>query len=314
MQPMRLLVTGGAGCLGSNLVERYLLQGYEICVIDNFSTANREALPIEQGLKVVEGDIYDNDLVSGAFEEFRPTHVIHSAAAYKDPDDWLEDARTNLIGMINVIRASQASAIKQLINFQTALCYGEPKSTPISIDHGLHPVSSYGISKVAGELYLRSSGLNFVSIRLATVLAPRFVIGAVPTFYKRLKNGQPCFCSDTIRDFLSVNDFFRLIDKILEIGSPSGVFNASPGIGVSMKYIHDCIARKLGVEVEVEPEIIPAGIDDVREVVLDPGETQRVFGWEATESFEEALDFMIDWYESHGLSSVYSHVRRPQGQ
>src|SRR3954453_21129067 len=97
---MRILITGGAGCLGSNLIEHWLPQGHEILVIDNFATGRREVVPALKGLALVEGSIADRNLVARSFDEFKPTHVVHSAASYKDPVDWPEDAATNVTGTI----------------------------------------------------------------------------------------------------------------------------------------------------------------------------------------------------------------------
>ena len=108
---MRLLLTGGAGCLGSNLVERLLPGGHEILVLDNFATGRREVVPDVAGLSVIEGSIADSGLVDRCFADFEPTHVIHSAASYKDPDDWREDARTNIEGTINVVNAARRSGV-----------------------------------------------------------------------------------------------------------------------------------------------------------------------------------------------------------
>ena len=96
MKPMRILITGGAGCLGSNLIERYLPDGHSICVIDNFATGKREVIPKIKGLSLVEGTISNQDLVDKTFDQFKPSHVIHSAASYKNPLDWREDIRTNV--------------------------------------------------------------------------------------------------------------------------------------------------------------------------------------------------------------------------
>ena len=115
---MRLLITGGAGCLGSNLIERYFPLGHEICVIDNFATGKAEAVPPQERLRVVEGSIADRGLVNKVFKEFKPTHVIHSAASYKDPSDWVEDTSTNILGSIHIAKASQEAGIQRLINFQ----------------------------------------------------------------------------------------------------------------------------------------------------------------------------------------------------
>src|SRR6476620_8197162 len=102
---MRVLITGGAGCLGSNLVEHWLPEGHDVLVIDNFATGKAGALPPGAKVQLVEGTIADRDLVSRTFREFKPTHVVHSAASYKDPSNWCEDVATNVLGIINVIDA-----------------------------------------------------------------------------------------------------------------------------------------------------------------------------------------------------------------
>ena len=147
---MNILITGGAGCLGSNLIEHWLPQGHEILVIDNFATGRREVLPPVEGLMVREGSIADAALVDERFEQFNPEIVVHSAAAYKDPDDWAEDTATNVTGTINVARAAARAGVQRLINFQTALCYGRPERVPIPVNHQERPFASYGISKTAG--------------------------------------------------------------------------------------------------------------------------------------------------------------------
>ena len=119
---------------------------------------------------------------------------FHSRRAYKDPANWREDIATNVEGTQRH-RSRASDSVDRIINFQTALCYGRPESSPIPVDHPLRPFTSYGISKVAGEHYLAMSGLPFVSLRLANVTGPRLAIGPIPTFYKRLQGGQACFCT-----------------------------------------------------------------------------------------------------------------------
>src|SRR3954468_4228877 len=114
---MRILITGGAGCLGSNLVEHWLPQGHEILALDNFATGKREVLPPVARLTVVEGSVADASTVDRVFSEFRPDVVVHSAAAYKDPADWREDAATNVLGSIRVARASEKAGTNRLVNF-----------------------------------------------------------------------------------------------------------------------------------------------------------------------------------------------------
>lgn len=307
---MRLLITGGAGCLGSNLIERFYPNGYEICVIDNFATGKREVVPEQPGLMVIEGSIADAEVVSKTFENFQPTHVIHSAAAYKDPSDWAEDNRTNVLGTINVAKAALKAEVKRFINFQTALCYGRPSIVPIPVTHPLAPFTSYGISKTAGESYLLQAGLPLISFRLANICGPRLAIGPIPTFYKRLKAGQSCFCSDTERDFLDMSDFFRLMDLALHDDAPNGAFNVSTGEGHSIHDVFQAVADYLGIAVPDVP-IMPARADDVPRVVLDPTSTEKTFGWKAKVGFFETIRNQLHWYDQVGMSDIFSHLASP---
>jgi UDP-glucose 4-epimerase len=308
---VRILITGGAGCLGSNLVENYLPQGHEILAIDNFATARREVLPDVPGLTVVCGTIADRDLVDGAFARFAPTHVIHSAAAYKDPGNWREDAATNIDGTINIIDAARRAEVKRFVNFQTALCYGRPERIPIPVDHPTRPITSYGITKTAGEAYVAISGLSWVSLRLANIAGPRLAIGPIPTFYQRLKAGQKCFCTDAVRDFLDMVDFVDLMDSVLHEDAPIGTFNVSTGIGHSIKEVFEAVAAHLGIEPMTPVPVVPVGEDDVPAVVLDPARTQSLLGWEAKIDFSETVRRMLCWYDAHGVSATYSHLRPP---
>ena len=307
---MKFLITGGAGCLGSNLIEYFLPQGHEILVIDNFSTGKKEVVPEMPGLKVIAGSISDAALVNRAFSEFKPTHVIHSAAAYKDPANWIEDSETNIVGTINVAKASLEHRVERLINFQTALCYGRPEILPIPVTNPLRPFTSYGISKTAGEAYLMQSGLPVVSLRLANICGPRLAIGPIPTFYKRLKAGQGCFCSDSVRDFLDMSDFFELMDSILGDEETTGVFHVSTGEGHSILDVFKTVAEYLDMEAPEVP-IVPVGSDDVAQVVLDPRATEIAFGWKARKGFKETIYNQLKWYDEYGVNDIFSHLALP---
>ncbi|WLA86081.1 NAD-dependent epimerase/dehydratase family protein [Bradyrhizobium elkanii] len=309
---MRIIITGGAGCLGSNLIEHWLPQGHEILVIDNFATGKREVVPALPGLTLIEGSIADRNLVASAFEKFQPTHVVHSAASYKDPANWREDIATNVDGTANVIDAARAAGAVRILNFQTVLCYGRPESTPIPVEHPLRPFTSYGISKVAGEQYLAMSGLPYVSLRLANVTGPRLAIGPIPTFYKRLKAGQGCFCSDAQRDFLDMSDFLAAVDLAMAEQAPTGVFNVSSGIGNSIKEIYDLVRSHLGLPADPDVKVVPVGDDDVPSVVPDPSRTRAAFGWQARVPFDETIRRLLAWYDAHGVSDVYSHLAAPK--
>lgn len=311
---MRILITGGAGCLGSNLTERYLEAGHDVLVLDNFATGHRGSLPdAHPGFTTVEGSVTDQALVERLFADFGPTHAIHSAAAYKDPDDWREDTRTNVEGTINVVAAAKASGVSRFVNFHTALGYGRPEKLPIPADAPARPFTSYGISKQAGENYLAMSGLPFVSLRLANVTGPRLAIGPIPTFYTRLKAGKPCFCARTVRDFIDMDDFFSVMDRVMADGAPTGVFNVSTGTGHTIREIFDIVVDHLGIELkDPVPEVDP-GPDDVPAVVLDPSATMSAFGWRPDYSFEETIRRMLAWYDLHGVTAIYSHLKMPAG-
>ena len=305
---MRILITGGAGCLGSNLVEHWLPQGHEILVIDNFATGKREVVPAIEGLMVREGSVADQSLVNACFSDFAPQLVVHSAAAYKNPDDWVEDARTNVIGSILVARAARAFGAARLINFQTTLCYGRPERLPIPTNHPLAPVSSYGITKTAGEQYTLLSGVPTLSLRIANVTGPRLAIGPIPTFYKRLKAGQSCFCSDTSRDFLDMSDFLAFMDLAVDAKAPVGIFNVSSGEAHAIKEIFDLVCDHLKLGSSDVP-LVPAAADDVPVVSLDVSETQRAFGWRARVGFAETIRRQLAWYDQFGVSEVFSHLK-----
>jgi len=305
---MRILITGGAGCLGSNLIEHWLPKGHQIQVIDNFATGKREVVPKVQGLTVTEGDVANEELVNKTFDSFRPDLVVHAAAAYKDPDNWIEDARTNVIGSANVARASKKFGAKRLINFQTALCYGRPKQLPIPADHPTAPFTSYGITKTAGEQLMLVSGLPTLSLRIANVTGPRLAIGPIPTFYKRLKAGQSCFCSDSSRDFLDMSDFLTFMDLAIQSKVETGVYNVSSGEAHSIKEIFDLVTEYLGLEFQEVP-VVPVGDDDVPVVFLDPSKTAEAFDWVAQVNFKETIHRQLAWYDQHGISDVFSHLK-----
>jgi nucleoside-diphosphate-sugar epimerase len=307
---MRILITGGAGCLGSNLIEHWLPQGHEIFVIDNFATGKREVVPTMPRLTVREGTIADEGLVSQCFAAFKPDVVVHSAAAYKDPDDWIEDSRTNVIGSANVAKAAKAQDVGRLINFQTALCYGRPQQLPIPNTHPTAPFTSYGITKTAGEQFMLLSGVPTLTLRIANVTGPRLAIGPIPTFYKRLKAGQNCFCSDTSRDFLDMSDFLAFMDLAVQPNAPIGTFNIASGEAHSIKEIFDLVSEYLGLG-RIEVPVVPPAADDVPVVSLDASETQRIFGWVAKVDFADTIRRQLQWYDEYGISDVFSHLKAP---
>jgi len=148
---MKVFITGGAGFIGSHLADRLLARGDEVLVVDNYETGRRDNLSEHEKLKVIEGTITDVDLIGSLLNDFKPDLVIHAAASYKDPHNWVGDEMTNAVGTAIVVQAAQRAGCERLIYFQTAMCYGlKPLEQPITLQHPLLAGgSSYAISKTA---------------------------------------------------------------------------------------------------------------------------------------------------------------------
>jgi UDP-glucose 4-epimerase len=308
---LKVLITGGAGFIGSHLADRLLARGDEVLVIDNFATARRDNLRPHDSLELVEGSIVDRNLVEETWERFGPDIVAHAAAAYKDPEHWQEDAATNAAGTANVVKASVAAGVDRLVYFQTALCYGlHPLEQPISLEHPLRPEeSSYAISKTAGEYYVRLSGLDWVSLRLANAYGPRNVSGPLPTFFHRLTNDKPCFVMDTRRDFIFVDDLIDLVELAVDGRGESGVYHASSGSDYSIKQLFDATVAALGIELDEEVEVRDRHPDDAFTILLDPSRTREQFGWEPKTPLEEGVEAAVTYYRDFGIEETYTHLK-----
>jgi UDP-glucose 4-epimerase len=307
-----VLVTGGAGFIASHIIDKLLERGDSVLVVDNFATARRDTLPEPRdGLRLEEGTIADTGYVDGLFESFRPDVVVHAAAAYKDPEDWDEDARTNAVGTANVVQASERSGVGRFVYFQTALCYGlHPLEQPITLSHPLDPAaSSYAVSKTAGEWYVRLSKLDWISLRLANVYGPRNLSGPLPTFFQRLTEGKPVFVMDTRRDFVFVDDLVAVALKAIEGRGEKGVYHVSSGSDVSIKELFDSTISAMGVELDEEVEVRPRNPDDAPSILLDPSKTERDFDWAARTPLEEGVTKAVDYYREFGVAETFTHLK-----
>lgn len=304
----RIVITGGAGTLALNIVQYWLPKGFQFLLLDNFATSSRGAVPDDRGVTFVQGSVADEQWLKEQIINFAPDIIIHSAAAYKDPDDWSEDAKTNVLGTINVLAAAQACQVEKLINLQTALVYGEPQQNPVSVAHATAPITSYGITKLAGEQFLQLGTVPWVSLRLANICSPGLAIGPIPTFYQRLKAQKSCFCTQASRDFLDIDDFLALLELILLKPDINGIFNVSTGQATTIKQVYHAIQRYLKMGADTIPEH-PVGEDDIAHMVLDPQETMRQFDWQAKIGFEQMLLKQLQWYDKHGVSKTYSHLK-----
>lgn len=308
---MRVLITGGAGFIGSHLADQLLARGDQVVVIDNYATGRRDNLAPNDNLVIFEGSIADNGLVQHIFEAFPPDVVIHAAAAYKDPDDWAEDARTNALGSCHVVRAAQRAQVKRFIYFQTALCYGlNPIEQPITLQHPVQPAdNSYAISKTAGEQYVASSGLDYISFRLANAYGPRNLSGPLPTFYHRLTHNQPCYVMDTRRDFIYVDDLVEAVVMAVDGQGQTGGYHISSGADYAIKELFDAAVKAINITLEQEVEVRPRNPDDAFTILLDPSKTQRDFGWHVRTPLEQGVQKTIEWYQQYGISQTYTHLK-----
>lgn len=305
---MRILITGGAGFLGSHLAEHFKKLGAQILLLDNFATGRRDNLANLQDVTLVEGSVSKTELVFDCFEKFKPTHVIHSAAAFKDPNNWIEDIETNILGTVNVVQASQKMKVERLIHFQTALAYGRAKS-PIKIDTPYAPLLSYSISKAAGEYYFMMSGLPWVSLRLANIYGPRLFTGPQPIFFKKLRNGDACTIVNTKRDFIELSDFLLLMEKVMPIGAPVGAYNVASGNDVSIPDLFGMIVKSMSLEpgqFKAPTVQEPVG-EDLNSLLLDASLTFEKFNWRPKISVEQGTSSLISWYQQNGVGETYTH-------
>jgi len=313
---MKVLITGGAGFIGSHLADRLLARNDQVLVIDNYATGRRDNLKPQANLKVVEGTIADSGLVHSLLDEFQPEVVVHAAAAYRDPDDWAEDARTNVLGSANVVQAAKRTGAKRLIYFQTALGYGlKPIEQPITLNHPLKPEgSSYAISKTAGEQYVELGGLDFLSFRLANAYGPRNLSGPLPTFFQRLTTGKSCFVMDTRRDFIFVSDLVDCVIKAIDGRGSAGYYHISSGSDYSIKELFDATVKALDVSLDGEVEVRPRNPDDAYTILLDPSKTNQTFDWQVTTPLEDGVRAAIDWYKENGITQTFTHLKQEEAK
>lgn len=308
---MKVLITGGAGFIGSHVADRLLDRGDEVLVIDNFATGRRDNLASRGGLTLVEGSIADSDLVDRSFAAVKPDVVVHAAASYKDPANWSEDARTNVTGTANVVQAAVKGRVRRLIYFQTALCYGlHPLEQPITLSHPVRPEgSSYAISKTAGEQYVMLSDLDYLSFRLANAYGPRNISGPLPTFFQRLTTGKPCFVVDTRRDFVFVDDLVDVVIRAIDGAGSRGVYHISSGSDYAIKELFDETVGALKIALDRPVEVRPRNPDDVFSILLDPSKTCEDFSWRVSTPLADGVRRAIAYYSERGIGETYTHLK-----
>lgn len=307
---MKVFVTGGLGQIGSHIAEMFLERGDQVMVIDNLATGRREHLQDHPNLQVVIDTISNKELIDDLVGSFKPDAIVHTAASYKDPDDWYNDTLTNCVGGSNVIDAAKKFGVKRFVYFQTALCYGlKPLQQPIRLDHPRLPnSSSYSISKTTNEFYLELSGVDYVTFRLANVVGPRNVAGPLPIFYQRLKDGKQCFVTQARRDFVFVKDLARVVLKACD-GVGHGAYHFSSGKDIAIQELYDAVVNAMDLPNKPAAEVKELGPDDVFSILLDPSRTFEDFGDIEFTPLQETVSAAIQYYMQHGTLGEYTHLR-----
>jgi UDP-glucose 4-epimerase len=311
---MKVFVTGGAGQVGSTVIDRLLARGDTVVAIDNFATGRRDNLEPHDRLTLVEDTIADSRVVDGLFSDFRPEVVVHTAASYKDPEDWGTDALVNAVGTANIAKASKTYGVSRLVYFQTALCYGtKPLQQPIRLDHPIDPVnSSYAISKTAGEHYVQFSGVEWVTFRLANVIGERNVSGPLPIFYERLSQGKKCFVTPARRDFCYAGDLAKVVVRAAD-GEGRGTYHFSSGKDVAIRELYDAVVAAMKLNEYPEPEVKPLGPDDAASILLDPTRTFTDFGNVEFTPLAKIAEVAVERWREVGVQGGYTHLKDARG-
>lgn len=310
---MKVLVTGGLGQIGSHVSEMLLARGDEVVVIDNLATGQRHHLAEHPKLTIVIDSIANLDTVNALAKAHNFGAIVHTAASYKDPNDWYNDTLTNCVGGANLIQAAQEFKIGRFVYFQTALCYGtKPLQQPIRLDHPKFPAnSSYAISKTAAEDYLEISGVDYVSFRLANVIGPRNVSGPLPIFFQRLSEGKKCFVTKARRDFCFNQDLARAVLKAVD-GVGTGAYHFSSGKDVAIKELYDAVVKAMELPTYPEAEVRELGPDDAASILLDPSRTMQDFGPIEFTPLDEIARQAVAYFRQHGASGGYTHLKHEE--
>jgi len=304
---VKILVTGGAGFIGSHVVDAYVTAGHEVAVLDNVSTGREEN--VNPSARLHHVDVRDLPKVREVVASFRPDVVNHHAAQSEVPKSVADpgyDAQVNVVGGLNVLRACVDNSVRKVIFSSTGgALYGEPDVVPADEGHPIRPLSPYGTSKFAFEQYLgtfdRTFGLRFTTLRYANVYGARQDFFAeegrvVAIFAARMIESKPLTIDgdgNQSRDMIHVGDVAMANIAALEKGE-GGTFHISTGIPVTVNDLF----RKLATltEYKLEPRFGPARKGDVYRIALDNTRAKEQLGWEPQIQLEEGLRLTVDYF------------------
>jgi UDP-glucose 4-epimerase len=306
---MRAIVTGGAGFIGSNLVDGLLARGDQVTVIDDLSTGRRENLngAIERGARLCVLDIRDGTELAAAVEQEKPDAIFHMAAQIDVRRSLAEpawDSSINVGGTINVLEAARIHGVARVVNTSTGgAIYGDAETIPSDEQTPPLPEAAYGQSKLAAEgylgLYERLYGLSSVTLRYGNVYGPRQdplgEAGVIAIFCGKLDAGEtPTIYGDGLqtRDFAYVGDVVAA--NLAAVDAPvTGPVNIGTGVETTVLELAKILGELGGVE-HFEPQFAPARLGELARSCLDIRRARETLGWEPTVSIREGLRLTLE--------------------
>jgi UDP-glucose 4-epimerase len=304
---MRILVTGGAGFIGSHVVDAFLAADHEVAIVDNLSTGSRKN--VNPGAQLYDVDVRDRDAVIAAFEEFKPDVIDHHAAQAEVPKSVANpvfDAEVNILGGLNLLKAAKDHGVRKFIFISTGgALYGEPEIVPAPETHPIKPLSPYGTSKYCFEQYLgtfkRTFGLDYTVLRYANVYGPRQDFMAeegrvVAIFAARMISDRPLtidWDGEQSRDLLYVQDAAAANLAALDGGSGEA-YNIGTGVAVTVNQVFEQLREIIGYR--REPQHGPKREGDVRRIALDSSKAERELGWKAQVQLDRGLELTVEYF------------------
>jgi UDP-glucose 4-epimerase len=303
---MRVLLTGGAGFIGSHVADHLLSRGHEVAIVDDLSSGRLQNVP--EGARFYEMDIRSGcDVV---FEEFAPEALSHQAAqmdvrrSVAEPDF---DAQVNVVGTVRLLQNCVRHGVGKVVFASTGgAVYGEQETFPATEDHPQYPISPYGVSKLAGERYLHyyrvQHGLPYVALRYANVYGPRQdphgEAGVVAIFSGNLAEGRTSKINgsgEQTRDYVFVDDVARANVLALERDVPSGAYNISTAIETSVNRLYEILLEASGKE-EFPPQHGLAKPGEQMRSCVDPTKATRVIGWQPAVNLNTGLEKTLQFF------------------
>jgi UDP-glucose 4-epimerase len=305
---MRTLVTGGAGFIGSNLVDALLARGDEVVVVDNLTTGRESNLSQAQAADLVKADIREAEELTRIVKEAAPEAIFHLAAQIdvrKSDLDPAADARINVEGTVNVLEAARQANVQRLVNTSTGgAIYGDVDTIPTPESMPPAPMAGYGTSKYCAEqycnLYTRLHGLSTVTVRLGNVFGPRQdplgEAGVIAIFCGKLMDGgRPTIYGDgrQTRDYIYVGDVVRGQLAAADNRTHNGAFNIGTGQETSVLDLLEILQQQGGRD-DFEPQFAEARLGEIERSCLDVTRARTELGWQAETGLAEGMSATLE--------------------